>query len=96
MKPHSMAMSMWTSSRSFILFVLLSAGCSGSSPLPPEDLPFLHRAVLDELLGIRVVSSRGRRNQRGVKRKMSNYNLRRKGQRPLQPGIVYPLVRLLK
>jgi hypothetical protein len=32
--------------------------------------------VLAEILEERVVSSRGRRNPRGVKRKMSNYPLR--------------------
>jgi transposase len=45
----------------------------------------LHQAALDEVLAVRVVSSRGRRNQRGVKRKMSSYHLRRKGQGPQQP-----------
>lgn len=35
-----------------------------------------HEAVLDEILSERVVSSRYRRNPRGVKRKMSNYPLR--------------------
>jgi hypothetical protein len=38
-----------------------------------------HEAVLDEILDERVVSSRGRRNKRGVKRKMSNFPIRRKG-----------------
>jgi len=38
--------------------------------------------ILDEILEQRVVSSRNRINPRGVKRKMSNYNLRpRKRQR---------------
>jgi hypothetical protein len=32
-----------------------------------------HEAVLDELLEERVVSSRGRRNSRVVKRKVSNF-----------------------
>jgi hypothetical protein len=42
----------------------------------------LHEAILDEILQERVVSSRNRINFRGVKRKMSNYNLRpRKRQR---------------
>ena len=36
----------------------------------------LHQAVLDEILEERVVSSRGRQNPRGVKRKMSNYPIR--------------------
>lgn len=35
-----------------------------------------HNLVLDEILQDRVVSSRGRKVPRGVKRKMSNYKLR--------------------
>ncbi len=35
-----------------------------------------HQAALDEILEEPVVSSRGRRNPRGVKRKMSNYPIR--------------------
>ena len=35
-----------------------------------------HESVLDEILEERVVSSRGRRNHRGVKRKMSSYPIR--------------------
>lgn len=42
----------------------------------------MHEAILEEILEERVVSSRNRINFRGVKRKMSNYNLRpRKRQR---------------
>jgi len=42
----------------------------------------LHEEILDEILEERVVSSRNRINPRGVKRKMSSYNLRpRKRQR---------------
>lgn len=43
-----------------------------------------HDAVLAEILQERVVSSRNRRNPRAVKRKMSNFPLRRKG------GVSYP------
>lgn len=43
---------------------------------PPEQKKALHEAILDEILQERVVSSRNRINPRGVKRKMSNYNLR--------------------
>lgn len=35
-----------------------------------------HETVLDEILDERACSSRGRRNHRGVKRKMSNYPIR--------------------
>jgi hypothetical protein len=38
-----------------------------------------HEAVLDEILQERVVSSRGRRRPRGVKRKISNFPLRKGG-----------------
>jgi hypothetical protein len=41
-------------------------------------MKLFHEAVLDELLDQPVVSSRGRRNPRGVKRKMSKYRIRRK------------------
>ena len=36
----------------------------------------LHETILDEILEERVSSSRGRRNPRGVKQKMSNYPIR--------------------
>nr|MBA3506891.1 hypothetical protein [Betaproteobacteria bacterium] len=44
-----------------------------------------HERILDELLEDRVASSRGRRNPRGVKRKMSNFPLRRRHDMPLEP-----------
>jgi hypothetical protein len=56
----------------------------------------LHQAVLDEILEVPVVSSRGRRNPRGVKRKMSNYHLRRKGQRIKGPRVAHLTVIVLK
>ena len=43
---------------------------------PPRQRKILHEAILDEILEERAVSSRNRINFRGVKRKMSNYNLR--------------------
>jgi hypothetical protein len=42
-----------------------------------------HDAVLNEILAERVVSSRNRRNPRAVKRKMSNFPLRRRTDPPL-------------
>jgi len=42
----------------------------------------LHEAILDEILEERVSSSRNRINPRGVKRKMSNYNLRPRKREP--------------
>ena len=40
--------------------------------------------MLEEILQERVVPRRGRRNPRGVKRKMSNFNLRPRHAKPLK------------
>src|SRR5271170_3810125 len=53
---------------------------------PPQQRKTFHNAVLDEILQERVVSSRNRRNPRGVKRKMSNV--------PLCPRHVKPLPKI--
>ena len=50
----------------------------------------------DELLLEQVVSSRNRRNPRGVKRKMSNFPLRRKGHKPLPTFDPANATRILK
>jgi hypothetical protein len=52
--------------------------------------------VLAEILQERVVSSRNRRNRRGVKRKMSNFPLRRRTNNPLPPVNIEKAVRVLK
>lgn len=49
---------------------------------PPRQRKALHEAILDEILQERVTSSRSRVNPRGVKRKMSNYNLRPRKRQP--------------
>ncbi len=46
------------------------------SLFPPRQRKALHEMILREILQERVSSSRNRINPRGVKRKMSNYNLR--------------------
>jgi hypothetical protein len=43
---------------------------------PPRQRKIRHDAILEEILQERVVSSRNRVNFSGVKRKMSNHNLR--------------------
>ena len=53
-----------------------AASCRCSRRFPPRARRALHRAVLEEILEERVVSSRGRQVPRGVKRKMSSYPLR--------------------
>jgi hypothetical protein len=52
--------------------------------------------VLDEILQERVVSSRNRRNPRGVKRKMSNFPLRRRTSTPLQHINITKAIKILK
>ena len=64
------------------------AGRCSSLP-PPADRPALYEAVLDEILDQPVDSSRGRRNPRRVKRKMSSYPLQRG--KPRLPPIPDPL-----
>jgi hypothetical protein len=49
---------------------------------PPQAKLALHEAVLDEILEERVASSRGRQVPRGVKRKMSSYQLRPRTPQP--------------
>jgi hypothetical protein len=44
-------------------------------------LPAWRNALLEQIARGRCVSSRGRFNPRGVKRKMSNFNVRHRGQR---------------
>ena len=46
------------------------------SLFPPREKQAFHELILREILQERVSSSRNRINPRGVKRKMSNYNLR--------------------
>jgi hypothetical protein len=57
--------------------------------------PALHNAVLKEILQERVVSSRNRRNQRGVKRKMSSFPLRRKTDPALPPLNINKAIRIV-
>jgi hypothetical protein len=63
---------------------------------PPEDRVQFHEAVLEEILEDRVVSSRNRRNPRGVKRKMSNFPLRRRGSKPLPKIDIQNVIRIIK
>jgi hypothetical protein len=63
---------------------------------PPEDRVRFREAVLEEILEDRVVSSRNRRNPRGVKRKMSNFPLRRRGSKPLPKIDIQNVIRIIK
>ena len=51
---------------------------------PPRRRKAFHEGVLDEILDERMAARRGRRNRRGVKRKMSSYPLGPNGP-PLAP-----------
>ena len=63
-----------------------AASCRCLLHFPPRARLALHEAVLNEILEERVVSSRGRRVPRGVKRKMSSY--------PLRPRASQPIIRI--
>src|SRR4030042_5488511 len=83
MKRPSRRMKTRTGSLSFTPCELFAANLPALPLFPPEERAAFHEAVLEEILEERVVSSRNRRNPRGVKRKMSNFPLRRRGSEPL-------------
>ena len=56
----------------------------------------LHERVLEEILQERVASSRDRRNPRAVKRKMSNFPLRRRHAKPLPSINIRKAIRIIK
>jgi hypothetical protein len=51
--------------------------------------------VLDELPQDRVACRRGRRNLRGVKRKMSNWPLRRRHAKALRPVVIQQAIQIV-
>jgi hypothetical protein len=63
---------------------------------PPRQRKVPHEAILDEILEERVVSSRNRINFQGVKRKMSNYNLRPRKQQQTHRVDVSRRIRIVK
>ena len=52
--------------------------------------------MLEELLQERLVPRRGRRNPRGVKRKMSNFNLRPRHAKPPKRIDIEKAIKILK
>ena len=66
------------------------------APFPPQQKKALHEAILDEILQERVSSSRNRINPRGVKRKMSNYNLRPRRRFPTRRIDISKRIRIVK
>ncbi len=61
---------------------------------PPVQRKAFHERVLDEILQERLPGRRGRRNMRCVKRKMSNWPLRRRHDKPPQPVIINQSIRI--
>ena len=70
-------------SLSFTPCELFAANFIASPLFPPEERAAFHEGVLEEILEERAVSSRNRRNPRGVKRKMSIFPVRRRGSEPM-------------
>lgn len=66
------------------------------SLFPPRQKKVFHDAVLEEILQERVTSSRTRVNPRGVKRKMSNYNLRPRKRQPTRRIDISKRLRIVK
>ncbi|HEX7440828.1 MAG TPA: hypothetical protein VF319_12120 [Caldimonas sp.] len=52
--------------------------------------------MLDEILHERIACRRGWRNLRSVKRKMSNWPLRRRHAKPPQPVTINQSIRIIK
>ena len=73
-----------------------AANSPPSAPFPPEQRAAFHAVVLAEILQERVVSSRNHRNPRGVKRKMSNFPIRRKTDRALPPINLAEAIQIVK
>ena len=63
---------------------------------PPRLRKQFHDRVLEEILQERVVSSHGRRNPRGVKRKMSKFPLRPRHAKPPRPIDIEKALRIIK
>lgn len=63
---------------------------------PPRARKIFHEVILEEILEERVVSSRTRINPRGVKRKMSNYNLRPRERQPTRRLDISGRIRIVK
>ena len=77
MKPRSALTRMQTGYPICTLCVLSAARWPLSALFPPQGRNKFHQAVLNEILDGFTASSRNRHNPRGVKRKMSNFPLRR-------------------
>ena len=81
-------------------FCTLSGSSAANYPstalFPPPQRKAFHKSVLKEILQERVVSSRNRRNPRGVKRKMTNFPLRPRHFKPLPPIDIHKAIPIVK
>ena len=63
---------------------------------PPEEIAMSHDRVVEDILEERVVSSRNRRNPRGVKRKMTSFPVRRSGLKPISKLDLQLVIKIVK
>jgi hypothetical protein len=63
---------------------------------PSHDRLAWHEAILTEILDERVPPRRHRRNKRGVKRKMSNFPVRRESDQAQDPIDILKTIRIIK
>jgi len=96
MKRPSRRMKTRTGSLSFTPCELFAANFIAFPRFPPGERAAFHESVLEEILDERVVSSRNRRNPRGVKRKMSNFPLRRRGSKPMPKIDLHVAINIIK
>jgi hypothetical protein len=68
------------------------AACRPPAPFPPEQRESWLHSILREMADGRAVTSRGKRNPRGVRRKMSNFALRQRGDPLNQPCSPVPTI----
>ena len=65
--------------------------CPKRQPFPPEQAQQWRLSLLNEIARGRAVQSRNRRNPRGVKRKVSNFKIRKRSDplnQKMQPRVV--------
>ena len=65
-----------------------------AAAIPPVRLPAWRDALLGEIAGARCVSSRGRFNARGVRREMSSFTARHRGELLHQDHTPIPAIRI--
>src|SRR5688500_786652 len=85
-----------TDCRSSMRCAWCAAACRPRPRFPPRQQQRLYEAVLAELLADQLPPRRLRRWPRAVKRKMSNFPLRRRGDPPLTAFDPEDVIRIVK